>query len=72
MADGSITIDTALDNSGIESDLKELQNKLKNAGAKLESSFNRVGTKAQSSLQTASQSVHSLQTSLQQEQRGRN
>lgn len=66
MADGSITIDTALDNSGIESDLKELQNKLKNAGAKLESSFNRVGTKAQSSLQTASQSVHSLQTSLQQ------
>lgn len=66
MADGSITIDTALDNSGIESDLKELQNELKNAGAKLESSFNRVGTKAQSSLQTASQSVHSLQTSLQQ------
>lgn len=65
MSDGSITIDTSLDNSGIERDVKQAKQMLQNAGAAMGNQFQQMGTAAQNSMKAATQSVANLENAVQ-------
>ena len=42
MSDGTVKIETSLDNSGIEKDLKKVENTIQNSGKKIQSTMDNV------------------------------
>ena len=66
MSDGSITIDTSLDNSGIERDIKKTKQMLQNAGTAMGNQFQQIGNAAQNNMKVATQSVTNLENAVQQ------
>lgn len=66
MSDGSITIDTSLDNSGIERDIEKTKQMLQNAGTAMGNQFQQIGNAAQNNMKVATQSVTNLENAVQQ------
>lgn len=65
MSDGSITIDTSLDNSGIEHDVEKAKQTLQRVGTEMGNQFQQIGNAAQNNMKAATQSVASLETAVQ-------
>ena len=65
MSDGSITIDTSLDNS-IERDIEKTKQMLQNAGTAMGNQFQQIGNAAQNNMKVATQSVTNLENAVQQ------
>ena len=42
MSDGTVKVETSLDNSGIEKDLKKVENTIQNSGKKIQSTMDNV------------------------------
>lgn len=66
MADGSIIIETRIDNSGIERDSRQTQQITQQTATRVATIFQTMGTTAQNSVTNISNSVSSLQSTLQQ------
>lgn len=65
MADGSIVIETGLDNTGLEQGIKAMQNAMQKAVAEMQNQLKTLGNDSKSSIDTAAQSVSNLQNAIQ-------
>lgn len=66
MADGSITIETSLDNSGIVQNMNQLQQTLQRAGTEMGNQFQQIENAAQNNMRAAAQSISNLGNTMQQ------
>lgn len=65
MSDGSIIIDTSLDNSGIERDVEKAKQLLHSTGTEMGKQFQQIGNTAQNNMKAATQSVAHLENAVQ-------
>ena len=65
MADGSIVIETGLDNTGLEQGIKTMQNAMQKAVAEMQNQLKTLGNDSKSSMDAAAQSITHLQNAIQ-------
>lgn len=65
MADGSIIIETGLDNTGLEQGIQAMENAMQRAVTEMQNQLRNLGNDSRSSIETAAQSVSNLQNAMQ-------
>ena len=60
MADGSIIIETGLDNTGLEQGIQAMQQTMQRAVTEMQNQLRNLGNDSRSSIETAAQSVSNL------------
>lgn len=65
MADGSIIIETGLDNTGLEQGIQAMQQTMQRAVTEMQNQLRNLGNDSRSSIETAAQSVSNLQSAMQ-------
>ena len=65
MADGSIVIETGLDNTGLEQGIKAMEQAMQKAATEMQNQLRNLGNDSKSSIDTAAQSVSNLQNAIQ-------
>ena len=65
MADGSIIIETGLDNTGLEQGIQAMENAMQRAVTEMQNQLRNLGNDSRSSIETAAQSVSNLQSAMQ-------
>ncbi len=66
MADGSIVIETGLDNSGLEQGIKAMEQAMQKAATEMQNQLKSLGSDSKSSMDAAAQSITHLQNAIQQ------
>ena len=65
MADGSIVIETGLDNSGLEQGIKAMEQAMQKAATEMQNQLKSLGSDSKSSMDVAAQSITNLQNAIQ-------
>ena len=65
MADGSIVIETGLDNSGLEQGIKAMEQAMQKAATEMQNQLKSLGSDSKSSMDAAAQSITHLQNAIQ-------